>query len=102
MVDHHLKADRVVARVEKSVNLVIGHRQTQRQAGSREYEGESKQKYTTKKIPKWKHNDSERKIGQKQNNETPTMIVAGGWVRPNRAMWASPPNSSSSKPQKNN
>ncbi|KAG7588619.1 hypothetical protein ISN44_As07g009460 [Arabidopsis suecica] len=115
MVDHHLRADRVVARVEKSVNLVIGHRQTQRQASSTDHErnqmdykgtssneGKTKGKYTTKKIPKWKHKDSGNKIGQKENNEPPTMIVAGGWVRPNRAMWASPPNSSSSKPHNNN
>lgn len=99
---HDLRADRVVARVEKSVNLLIGHKQTQRQATSREHEGESKKKYTTMKISKWKQNDSENKVGRKENNEPPTMIVAGGWVRPNRAMWASPPNSSSSKSQNNN
>ncbi|XP_010511203.1 PREDICTED: uncharacterized protein LOC104787334 [Camelina sativa] len=112
---HDLRADRVVAQVEKSVNIIIGHRQTQRQASSREQnqsgykgttsreEGKTKEKYTTMKIPKWKHYESENKLGQKESmNEKPTMIVAGGWVRPNRAMWASPPNSSSSKSQKNN
>ncbi|EOA35900.1 hypothetical protein CARUB_v10021155mg [Capsella rubella] len=101
---HDLRPDRVVTKVEKSVNIIIGHRQqTQRQVGSRE-EGKAKEKYTTTmKIPKWKHYESENKSSQKENmNEQPTMIVSGGWVRPNRAMWASPPNSSSFKPQNSN
>lgn len=89
-----LRVDHVVARVEKSVNLIIGHshRLMQRQVGSREqeqnqmdYKGTSRDEGKT--MPEY--------------NEPPTMINTGGWVRPNRAMWASPPNSTSSKPQNN-
>uniref|UniRef100_A0A1J3D7S2 Uncharacterized protein n=1 Tax=Noccaea caerulescens TaxID=107243 RepID=A0A1J3D7S2_NOCCA len=112
---HDHKADGVVTRVEKSVNYIVGHSQTQKQAGSMKHEqnqmdykgtsrdeAETKPKYTTiMKIPKWKHYDSENKFDTKENNEHPTMIDTGGWVRPNRAMWASPPSSSSSKPHKN-
>ncbi|CAA7058686.1 unnamed protein product [Microthlaspi erraticum] len=114
---HDHKADRVVARVEKSVHFIVGHSQTQKQAGSMEnehnqmdYKGtstdaaETKPKLTTiMKIPKWKDYDLENKFDRKENNhEHPTMIDSGGWVRPNRAMWASsPPSSSNSKPLKN-
>lgn len=88
-----LRVDHVVAQVEKSVNLIIdqSHRLLQRH-GSREqaqyqkdYKGTSRDEGETKT----------------KYNELPTMIDTGGWVRPNRAMWASPPNSSSSLPQNN-
>ncbi|CAN8244708.1 unnamed protein product [Cochlearia groenlandica] len=91
-------------RIEKSVNLLIGHRQPpQWKADPRKYD-ESKAKHTTTifmKNPKGKHNDLENKLYRKEKKkeeeeEHPNMIDTDGWVRPNRAMWASPPDSSCS------